>query len=663
MANHDEQIAIVGGGIAGLFCALILARQKKSVHLFETTNRLGGRIRTIRLDKNNRSLDKDTWRQAAKPAENKGPLEFYVEFGPMRIELEKQLLLKALLDHLGIKPRPTGDTSTDTPYLVDFPAYASPSSTHDPKYDVRPEEVGKTPLQLLRLALLRIIVHLKVGEKQLGGFEDAQKDLIDRIKLAAAVNEPVDPIFVDWMQNKLNEQHYWEIQTQGTVDGVPLYAMGFWNLLSDYLSHDAIMYLRDLGTFYHLLAENPNAAEWLVWWLVGFAISEKLQGIHGGMECIIDELVNKLADEGVGLEADAANQIEKRLFTKCWVTSIRKTESKLKLKFADDRLPEEVANLDYDRVILALPKRAVEQIARQSKDVTLPPAADGTETPDPFAVYPDIDGLLDSAFGFPMVKAFAVVKERWWDKHKANLYATRFPTREVHLFMPALPKESQQGLIMAYTDRPASSFWANYVPPGAQIDVHRARTEKVREQLPEDPSLDKEKPLPELTEKRLIKKAIKYFQENDRPEITEDDILWYGIRDWGRAPYSGANHAWRPERRYWAVMRRLAHIAKDYAQAPSIHVCGEAYSDYHGFMEGSLRSALYTLHRILDLNPDKTTFDNQLRWLVPEGNKVADEKHLRVKKEYLDALRDWVKKLDDNTDTYRDNVAQPDTGT
>ena len=357
------------------------------------------------------------------------------------------------------------------------------------------------------------------------------------------------------------------------------------------------------------------------------------------MECIIDELVNKLADEGVGLEADAANQIEKRLFTKCWVTSIRKTESKLKLKFADDRLPEEVANLDYDRVILALPKRAVEQIARQSKDVTLPPAADGTETPDPFAVYPDIDGLLDSAFGFPMVKAFAVVKERWWDKHKANLYATRFPTREVHLFMPALPKESQQGLIMAYTDRPASSFWANYVPPGAQIDVHRARTEKVREQLPEDPSLDKEKPLPELTEKRLIKKAIKYFQENDRPEITQMMI------DKARA------------------LGRLAHIAKDYAQAPSIHVCGEAYSDYHGFMEGSLRSALYTLHRILDLNPDKTTFDNQLRWLVPEGNKVADEKHLRVKKEYLDALRDWVKKLDDNTDKYRDDVAQPDTGT
>ena len=38
--SRDEKIAIVGGGIAGLFCALVLNQQKKSFRLFEATERL-----------------------------------------------------------------------------------------------------------------------------------------------------------------------------------------------------------------------------------------------------------------------------------------------------------------------------------------------------------------------------------------------------------------------------------------------------------------------------------------------------------------------------------------------------------------------------------------------------------------------------------------------
>src|ERR1043166_1335031 len=97
----QENIAIVGGGIAGLFCALILEQQGKGVTLFETSERLGGRIRTLRLDKNNNKLDKDNWK--------KTELEFYAEFGPMRVELDRQLLLKSSLTFLDIQPLPDGE--------------------------------------------------------------------------------------------------------------------------------------------------------------------------------------------------------------------------------------------------------------------------------------------------------------------------------------------------------------------------------------------------------------------------------------------------------------------------------------------------------------------------------------------------------------------------
>jgi hypothetical protein len=105
----------------------------------------------------------------------------------------------------------------------------------------------------------------------------------------------------------------------------------------------------------------------------------------------------------------------------------------------------------------------------------------------------------------------------------------------------------------------------------------------------------------------------------------------------GVEPYGGANHAWRPERKYWVVMRRLADIRAAGKDMPSIHVCGEAYSDYHGFMEGSLRSAVYALHRILD-EESNGNYAIGLSWL--EGAKID------VESKYLGELNAWVAQLD-----------------
>jgi monoamine oxidase len=588
--RDEKKIAIVGGGIAGLFCALVLTQKEKSFCLFESSNRFGGRIRTIRLDKNNAPLARE-W--------DKNKLEFYVEFGPMRVELDKQRLLKSLLSYLEIEPKTTGEEPGA--YLTPFPSYASPTSSRDPRYDLRPEEKEKTPLELLRLALLRVIAHVDVAGTS---FADEQETLIKQISLAAATQESVDRIFEKWMRG-LTSDHHWELQTRGKIGRVPLYAIGFWNLLSDYLSHGAISKLRDLGTFYHLLPENPNAAEWLVWWLIGFAISEQLQGVFGGMECIVEKLQDKL--DGTKLKRE------------CHVTKIERTASdKFKLCFSPDSKPDVSASQEYDRIILALPKSALQKIMWESKTVIEPSE-------------PEIYGLLDSVFGFPMVKMFVVVKNRWWEEdNRANLYATRVPTRELH-YWKGHTANSRQGLIMAYTDRPASSFWANYVPPGAQADVHTKNGTA----------------LPETFRDRLTDKVVQYIKENEVLYITNEDIVWYGIRDWGRSPYGGANHAWRPERKHWLVMSRLADIGSqaDKKAGRGIHVCGEAYSDYHGFIEGSLRSAVYVLHKILDVDELGAAVASRLPWLTPDTTEGTEGK-LRVTKGYLDDLRRWTEHLD-----------------
>ena len=43
------------------------------------------------------------------------------------------------------------------------------------------------------------------------------------------------------------------------INSVCLRDMGFWNLLSEVLSHLAVLRIRDWGSYYHLVSENPNA--------------------------------------------------------------------------------------------------------------------------------------------------------------------------------------------------------------------------------------------------------------------------------------------------------------------------------------------------------------------------------------------------------------------
>jgi monoamine oxidase len=603
--THGEKIAIIGGGIAGLYCALVLSQNNRSVQLFETAPRLGGRIRTLRLDKRNRPLH-------AQDSGSKRPwsiknLEFYAEFGPMRVELDRQLLLKSLLDFLGIVNQPVYDKKFNAPYLKEFPSYTSPGSPSDPRYELRPDEQGRKPLELLKLAVIRLVLHVEVAKGSTFGTH--QQELIRRVSLAAATQQPVDKVFDEWVVD-LGEQDYWDIQTTGTIDKVPLYEMGFWNLLSDWLSHDAITMMRDLGNFYHMLPENPNAAEWFVWWLMGFSISQNLHGVYGGMECIVDRLVAQIKKLNT----------EEILHVDCWVNRIERTSSgKFRLQFdAKSKLPvdSELAVGEYDRVILALPKRPL-------LDVVL-------ASPGVFNDEPAMNELLDSAFGFPMVKTFFVVKHRWWEEeNRANQYATRVPTRELHYWLGGTEK-SKQGLIMLYTDAPASSFWSNYVPPGPQVDVNAETLRHLKPALAD----------------RLRKKLVRYINENRDAKCSTDDIVWYGIRDWARAPYGGANHAWRPERKYWVVMRRLADIGDNgTARGQSLHVCGEAYSDYHGFIEGALRSSIYVLHRILDRRDDQSFV--YMPWLQDAARAGSGTiRNLAVKTKYLEGLREWAQRLD-----------------
>jgi hypothetical protein len=188
---------------------------------------------------------------------------FLAEFGPMRFEKMAQPLLMDLITELDL----------ETKHFASYAAANDAVSLFDLTFD---ESGGKrhgsklTTLELLKLGILRLL-NASGGD----------------------MNDPNDPRHRDWWA-ALNEEDYSYVRNKAAYNNKYLYQMGFWNALSLVLSHSAVSKIMNYGTFYHFVHLNPNAAEWIIFWLRGLHPNDELVGIEQGTESIVRELVRRL---------------------------------------------------------------------------------------------------------------------------------------------------------------------------------------------------------------------------------------------------------------------------------------------------------------------------------------------------------------------------------
>jgi monoamine oxidase len=240
------------------------------------------------------------------------------------------------------------------------------------------------------------------------------------------------------------------------------------------------------------------------------------------------------------------------------------------------------------RVILALPKRPLEHV-------------EGLPAP--------VTESLNTVVGLPLLKAFFLIDQPWWeDDRPANRFAGDLPTRELHYVKS---QKKTKGMIMVYTDRPATQFWTDYITEDAKIQRgHDFAYQRIRRQTEAKTwCLEKAQVYSEYDtpNPRLWRRFVQYARDYEHNDFTFDRLLACGIRDWGKEPYGGAAHAWRPGERSWEVIQQFtAFSLEEHRQLHIVHICGEAYSDHQGFIEGALRSAARVLQYID--NPTSTTF-------------------------------------------------------
>jgi monoamine oxidase len=174
-----------------------------------------------------------------------------------------------------------------------------------------------------------------------------------------------------------------------------------------------------------------------------------------------------------------------------------------------------------------------------------------------------IRALLGSVLNIPLLKCFFVVRDPWWEENIPHLDIAQLPAREMHY-----QKSDGKGLIMVYADRPYMNFWTQYLRKG-----YETRAE-----------IDGDKNLP---------RAFAHFLNIDPKRV-----LNYGIRHWGIEPYGAACHLWKPGMKSWKIEEKVTAFALERHCPSNVHICGEAFSDYQGFIEGALRTAQNVIARM-----------------------------------------------------------------
>lgn len=454
---------------------------------------------------------------------------FIAEYGPMRFEPTLQPRFAALCAELDVG-------------LVDFFGPSADQVTGDDT-DLPEAERGLNSLQLLKRGIMLIMGRA-----------------------------PDDQAWID----SLTEADYMRLRKHAQLHGQPLWAMGFWNALSaqGVLSHRALVKLRDTGTFYHMIPENLNAAEWIIWWLRALkTVGQQLASIDGGSARLTEQLLARLRAHANVTLAGGHKLMG--------VSPVELGKPTLALDVATQN---GAITLRTERLILALPRLPLLKLTRHLPE--------------------HIASQLDSVNGFPMLKVFFVCSTPWWSYGQPpQQYANCMPTREIHYFRR--PPESDadgHGMVLLYMDRPSTEFWRHYVIDGdrhdrAELDQNGRIVDAFALFVARDV---KRAAASEESALKLTDHARRIFGDLSLAETTQyirNSIITYGIRDWARAPYGAANHGWQPGVRSWKVME--AFKAFDFGSgARNLHIVGEAYSDYQGFIEGALNSAELALATI-----------------------------------------------------------------
>jgi len=361
---------------------------------------------------------------------------------------------------------------------------------------------------------------------------------------------------------RLRPQQWEERKKTATWKDDNLYNWGLWNVLlsSDesgpVLSTEAYALLYD-GGGYQSMVDNWNCAEAFEYLLLDFPSAARYRRVTSGYQRLPEQMADEFRKAGgkINMEHELVSFDSIEIDGKPFVDiDIRNNQTNV------------VHHYRADALVLAMPQRSLGRLLAKT----------------PWLAWRE---LLRSVMRMPAYKALAVYPEPWWQKRDvhAGRSTTDLPIRQVYYMDSATPPNKTSLMLATYADGRAENFWRPLLwdtEPLKAVPTASATKAVAHVQVaPKDFKTTLKTLLAQMHQLRLP----------DIPEpVTSDAIM---IRDWNTDPFGGGWHFWQPKVKVWEVMPQVRQLVP----GTPIYICGEAYANQQGWVEGALTSAEHVL--------------------------------------------------------------------
>lgn len=532
-------VAIIGAGVSGLYSAYRLMNESAAkghslkAQVFDLSHRIGGRLLSVTLPKMNVSA----------------------ELGGMRYldsqQIVTQLIENVFKEDLNHVDFPMGDDSNLFAYLRKQRMIANQwieeqrcGRKLQTRYYLNEGDEGYSADQLFNKVVYEVLM--------------ADPNFVAS-PLSKKVSNPKPYIYEfqltseDWDQIKPTLTYCFD----GPYKGSKVNDLGFWNLIKDRISEEGYSFLATAGGYYSNTI-NWNAAEAFPYMVGDFSdATVTYKTIEGGYDLIAYALAyHYLQFQNTMIWA------ENKLVT------FKKAETgtkKYQLTFFNMAL-EKTWNVYADKIILSMPRKSLELLDQDCF----------------FFQNKALQAQMESVIMEPSFKIIMGFETPWWkDEFGATSghSVTDLPIRQCYYFGTD-PKNAHSLFLASYNDMRTVTFWK------ALEDQHPDRFElKETKLVPIKEMMLAMQPLrvPYLASKIMVREVMSQVRElhGKDIQIPEPYVAWY--KDWSDNPFGGGYHAWKAG---YSVKEAMEYMRHPDAQE-EIYICGEAYSDQQGWVEGA----------------------------------------------------------------------------
>jgi monoamine oxidase len=563
--DPDYDVVIIGGGISGVYTAwrLIMADnidapflkrskdKKLRIALFEGSDRIGGRLLSARAP---------------------GFPHMNCEIGGMRY-VSSQKLVSALIDNELKLPRHEQDV--DEPINIVYTRGHRVRSYQLSDPDVLPYNLSEEESEWLKQG--------NTGSDLIGW---AVENLFPMVKYLSG----------DALEKYLQE---------ATLDDIPLYQHGFWNILAKVMSNEAYQ-LAKTTVGYDSLGMNANAVNSIAEYF-NFTPTVKYYLMNDGYDSGPGTLQKQF--EGAGGEVHLNSWLQ--AFEEA---TLADGSTGVELSFKNQKGQSSVT---ARTIVLAMPKRSIELL--QQKGPVLDPVR-----------APHVRFMMNSVEPVDLYKIFLAYEYPWWEKTfvKAGRSLTDLPLRQCYYWgvegrEPGGDPENKNSMIMAYNDMSNSEFWGGLrdspLGPGNTIEWPLPATSKIRSLMSKSKDFERKAmphahkdeqdewgarlkknweshPAPHKMAMEMHRQLMEMHNIQDAPEPLEAAYM-----DWSDDPYGGAVHFWNSGYKTWEILQEMTRPVEDFP----CFVCGEAYSTNQTWVEGALQTAEIVLQKHFKLDEPK----------------------------------------------------------